>query len=215
MEADIQKKTLKSNGPSRIRTCDHPLRRRVLYPLSYRSNDQNPISYVENLYTESCFIGLGGNFTNSLETIKKALHLLANKAGIYRVVCSRIFETTPVSNISQPLFFNACARFETTFSLLDLFNYLEEIEILLGKQKKEKNAPRLIDIDLLFYGQKKFSNDKIVVPHPFWDKRLFVLQPLSDIVDVIPFDPPIDLKAMLRNFSNVNKEIVKPLQQMS
>jgi len=160
---------------------------------------------------KSCFIGLGGNFENTLEIMEQALLLLSQTEGIFDLIPSRLFRTSPVSDLPQPPFLNAVAKFDCSLPLLTLFNKLETLEIFLGKKKKEKNAPRLIDIDLLFYGQETFCNEKIIVPHPFWKRRLFVLAPLADLVDVIPFDPLINVQEILREFSNVNQERVSPL----
>lgn len=146
-----------------------------------------------------CFIALGGNFAASLDAITQSLHLLKQTKGIFDLQSSKLYQTTPVSHIVQPSFLNAAASFKTDLEIESLFSILEGIERTLGKMPKEKNAPRLIDIDLLYYGQVNFKNKYLQVPHPRLHERLFVLAPLSDLMDT---------SSLMKNFKNINNEQV-------
>lgn len=138
-----------------------------------------------------CFIGLGGNFPATLEAMRKSIAALTNTPGIQKVRTSRLYQTAPVSDIAQPPFLNAACRFECELSLEELWKNLQAIEIGAGKHPKPKNAPRLIDIDLLFYGDRTLSSPDLTLPHPHWHERLFVIAPLADLVDLAKL-PGID-----------------------
>lgn len=73
---------------------------------------------------------------------------------------------------------------------------------------KPKEAPRLIDIDLLFYGDTVLYSPELVVPHPRWHERLFVLAPLSDLVDTIKLPFAISISELKSKFLNPHRESV-------
>lgn len=128
-------------------------------------------------------VGLGGNSGNPLMTLKAALKELGGVGAFLKA--SKIYRTNPISPIHQPKYLNAVASFQTDLMPEKLFLELERIERKLGKVPKAKEAQRPIDLDLLFYGEKAFKTDKIIVPHPRWKERLFVLIPLSDLLQEI------------------------------
>ncbi len=112
--------------------------------------------------------------------------MLGEHAQIFSLTCSKFHETKPISNLDKPLdqpnFINAVCRFECALSLYELFSFLEEVERKLGKKPKAKNAPRLIDLDLIFYGETVHRSSKLTVPHPRWKERTFVLKPLAEVL---------------------------------
>src|SRR5262249_9696203 len=148
---------------------------------------------------------------NTYNIIIQALQLLQIQPEIHDVQVSRFYQTTPVSSIVQNDFINAVCRFKTSLKPLELLKILQTIELKLGKLPKPKDAPRCLDCDILFYGQEKVSTPELEIPHPHWRERLFVLKPLSDLVDVlhVPGIPlPLSLKIELQQFNNVHREIV-------
>ncbi|MCH9627479.1 MAG: hypothetical protein S4CHLAM2_11190 [Chlamydiales bacterium] len=212
----------RQNGPSRIRTCDRPLRRRVLYPLSYRSSLSGwaHLSELESKIKERFFwdggvsywgmdtvyLGLGGNFEGSLAVMRRCVRLLSEMGKVAQFRCSRVYRTTPVSLVPMRDFLNAVCGFECGLPLMELWEKLKELEKALGKVPKPKHAPRLIDIDLLFYGETVYDAKELKVPHPKWHERLFVLAPLAEIAEKVPFD--LDVGKMLEKFSNPHGEQV-------
>lgn len=160
-----------------------------------------------------CFVGLGGNLPGTFDAMLQVICALAALEGIYSLRTSRLYQTTPVSDQPQPLFLNAACHFQCTLLIKELWQQLQSIECQAGKQAKPKNAPRLIDIDLLFYGDDCFYSTDLIVPHPHWHERLFVLAPLADLVKKVSFIETIDLKEMLSKFSNPHKEKIIPLMQ--
>ncbi len=157
---------------------------------------------------EECYIGLGGNRVNTFLVMQRALHCLCASEGIDGLETSRLYKTTPVSDISQPLYLNAVCRFHSTLPLQTLWEKIQAIELEMGKVPKAKNAPRLIDLDFLFYGSKIFYSSTLIIPHPRWHERLFVLAPLADLTDVISLSLPISVKSLLEQFPNPHQERV-------
>jgi len=83
----------------------------------------------------------------------------------------------------QPDYLNAVARIETCLEPLELLDRLQAIEARLGRERsdEERWGPRLLDLDLLYYGELTIETSRLVVPHPRAEERLFVLEPLAEI----------------------------------
>lgn len=150
-----------------------------------------------------CFVGLGGNFSGSLEVMGEACHALSRFRSFRQ---SKFYRTTPVSSFAQAGYVNAVAGFECSWSLEKLWAFLRRLERVLGKEPKAKEAPRLIDIDLLFYGDSVVYRQDLVVPHPKWHERLFVLAPLADVTDEVPLG--LRVQELLARFKNPHGEMV-------
>lgn len=134
---------------------------------------------------EQVFLSLGGNQKNPLVTIKTVLTLLASNDKISQVRFSHFYRTQPIEMVSPHWFVNAACSFWTTLGLAEVFQITQAIERQLGKMPKPKNHDRPIDIDVLFYGTQIHEDDQLKIPHPRWQERLFVLQPLADLTKEI------------------------------
>ena len=145
---------------------------------------------------------------DSLAVFNEAINLIKQAKGIEYIKCSKLYETSPVECDSDRPFLNAVIAFYCSLPIRELFELLEEIEFVIGKRPKAKNAPRLIDIDLLFYGSLLYFDKKIIVPHPHWHRRLFVIKPLADITDTIHLSIPINIQEMLSLAAKQSKEQV-------
>lgn len=130
------------------------------------------------------YLGLGGNVGDSLAILQSALRNIEQLA-IKDFKASRFYRTKPVSEIEQSWFVNAVCRFNTMMDARELLYKLQQIEATHGKVPKPKNAPRPIDIDLLFYGNERHNSVDCEIPHPRWKERLFVIKPLSDLTSSI------------------------------
>lgn len=163
-----------------------------------------------------CFLALGANLHEPLQTVKRALEKIRNLRGIYAFSASRNYLSAPVSPLPQNPFVNAVCSFWTLSRAEELFCKLNTIEIELGKRPKPKEAPREIDIDFLFYGTHRQKKGPLILPHPLLYHRLFVLQPLSDLTDELPVPDPEtgekSLNALLKTIKAQNThELVLPL----
>ncbi|MEZ5315360.1 MAG: 2-amino-4-hydroxy-6-hydroxymethyldihydropteridine diphosphokinase [Chlamydiales bacterium] len=162
--------------------------------------------------TKNCYIGMGGNFLDTPKAMQLAIQQLKSNKAIFDFTSSLFYRTTAVSIHPQPDYLNVVCRFSCDLALEELWKEMQKIEIQLGKKKKPKNAPRLIDLDLLFFGEKLCYSDRLILPHPKWHQRLFVLAPLTDLTEILPLG--INVKKLLENFSNPHKEQVKVWQDL-
>lgn len=159
------------------------------------------------------YVGIGGNLGDSEAILRQAQMAIRAVPCVYHFRSSRIYQTTPVGP-PQPDYLNAVCAFETSFSPTELLERLQEIERFLGKEPKPKDAPRKIDLDILFYGTRRVELSELMIPHPSWHERLFVLEPLSDLVDRIAVPDRNgqvelwDLRELLEGFENKNNEAV-------
>lgn len=159
------------------------------------------------------YLGLGSNLGDPLSQVEKAFKEISALSEIIEPRCSKLYKTAPVSPLPQPDFINAACTFFTRLQPVELLRKLQNIEKNLGKIPKKKTEPRLIDIDILLYGERLIDTDELKVPHPAMLERLFVLAPLSDLVDEI-FVPQVggrSVKVDLRRFKRLNDENCWPL----
>ena len=125
------------------------------------------------------YLGLGSNLGNRQENLDKALDFLAQRLRIDQV--SSVYDTEPVGPIDQPHFLNLVCRVYTKLAPMDLLALAKGIENKLGRVFGEPDAPRPIDIDILFYGDQIIETPELVIPHPRLAERAFVLVPLAEI----------------------------------
>lgn len=129
------------------------------------------------------FLSLGANLGDRLQNLQHALTALRLE-GISIVRQSSLYETEPQDIAQQPWFLNIAVECRTKLLPLPLLNVLRRIEKTLGRDRTEAaipKGPRLIDIDILFYGDTIIETPELVVPHPRMMERRFVLAPLAEI----------------------------------
>lgn len=125
------------------------------------------------------YLGLGSNLGDRQVTMEKALKLLGERLQIELV--SSIYENEPVGYAEQPLFLNAVCCGQTELGPLQLLSLIKDIEASLGRVYSFPNAPRVIDVDIIFYGNVIMQTPELTIPHPRLDERAFVLIPLLEI----------------------------------
>ncbi len=124
---------------------------------------------------------LGSNLGNREKFIEDALSLIAQRVGEIQLTSS-IYETAAWGKTDQPSFLNVAVAVVTTLNPLQLLETVLEIESDLGRVRHEKWGARLIDIDIIFYGNEIINVDqKLQIPHPEMHKRKFVLLPIAEI----------------------------------
>lgn len=127
------------------------------------------------------FIGLGSNIGDRKSNIKKAIKLLSNN-GIRIVRLSKIIETKPQGGPPQPKFLNAAMSIRTELKPRELLKKLKRIEKEMGRVKGVRFGPRIIDLDILFYGDLRLKTKHLEIPHPRIWERQFVYGPLRSII---------------------------------
>jgi len=125
------------------------------------------------------YLGLGSNLGDRQTNIEKALKLLNDTLQIELV--SSIYETEPVGYVEQPMFLNVVCRGQTEIGPLQLLSLVKGIEASLGRVSSFPNAPRTIDVDIIFYGDMIMQTPELTIPHPRLEERAFVLIPILDI----------------------------------
>lgn len=126
------------------------------------------------------FIGLGANAGDPLAQIEQAFDALLKLPATVGLQRSRLYRTAPWQ-AQGPDFINAMAQVDTQLSAPELLAQMQRIEQSAGRIRPYHHAPRTLDLDLIFYGQAVIESPTLVLPHPRWRERAFVLRPLSDL----------------------------------
>jgi len=126
------------------------------------------------------YLALGSNLGDREQNLREATRLLA-QSGIQITKLSGIYETEPVDYLDQPWFLNAVLEAQTDLSAAQLLTTLRSIESHMGSKKPFAKGPRLIDLDILLYGDESIDTPDLRVPHPRMLQRNFVLVPLAEI----------------------------------
>ena len=129
---------------------------------------------------EKVFLLLGTNLGERAANLSSARNLIAFRAGQI-MATSAIYETAPWGKTDQPGFLNQCIEILTMHAPEELLRILQKIEKEIGRETTEKWGPRLIDIDILFYGDRNITLEQLTIPHPYLHQRRFTLLPLAEI----------------------------------
>ncbi|MGJ8529305.1 2-amino-4-hydroxy-6-hydroxymethyldihydropteridine diphosphokinase [Maritalea sp.] len=127
------------------------------------------------------WLGLGANIGRPRAQMLEALRRLDAHPDIHITRKSGIIETDPWGKTDQDPFLNMAIEVETALGPIDLLDACLMIEEAMGRKRTEKWGPRLIDIDVVAFGQMKLITDRLTVPHPHAHERSFVLDPLEEI----------------------------------
>ena len=129
------------------------------------------------------YLCLGGNLGDRMAALTEALQLLDATPGMLRVACSSVYETEPWAVADQPNFLNLVATYETTLAPADLLAVCKSVEATVGRAPSFRWGPRLIDVDILLYGDEVVDTTEpdIQIPHPRMAQRAFALVPLAEI----------------------------------
>lgn len=135
--------------------------------------------------TKPIYLSLGSNVGDRAAQLARAVAALP-AAGIRVLRQSSLYLTEPVGEIDQRPFLNCAVAAETGLMPLVLLRRLQRIEWSLGRRRRVAGGPRLIDIDILFYGASVIATRDLVIPHPRLAERRFVLVPLTEIAPELP-----------------------------
>ena len=130
---------------------------------------------------KKAFIGIGSNLGDRRKNCSEAVKRLKEIRGCEFLGCSRWYLTSPVGVRDQDWFVNGVARLDAEISARELLSRLRSIETDMGRVRNEKWGPRVIDLDLLLYGEDIIRESDLEVPHPQMHLRRFVLVPLAEL----------------------------------
>jgi 2-amino-4-hydroxy-6-hydroxymethyldihydropteridine diphosphokinase len=159
----------------------------------------------------STYLLIGGNLGNRIENLAMARSLIENELGkIIKV--SSIYETAAWGITKQPDFLNQVLLIKTKFSPEKMMQLILSIENKMGRVRTQKNASRIIDIDILFFNDEIISNENLTIPHPEIQNRKFALIPLNEIASDLVH--PV-FKQSIKNLLSTSKDKlqVKPLSK--
>jgi len=125
------------------------------------------------------YLGLGSNLGDRQANLERAVELLGERLRMVKM--SSVYETEPVGYKDQPLFLNAVCRVQTDIGPLQLLSLVKGIEASMGRVPNFSDGPRLIDIDIILYGDMVMMDPELSIPHPRMAQRAFVLIPLAEI----------------------------------
>lgn len=126
------------------------------------------------------FIGLGANLGDRKAALRDALAALGQMPAIKVVRVSPLYGSAPV-DAGGPDYLNAVAELATTLTPQALLQALQTIEQAAGRERPYRNAPRTLDLDILWFGDRVIDTPELTVPHPRMAERAFVLRPLADL----------------------------------
>ena len=125
------------------------------------------------------FLGLGSNLGSREEHLRDGVELLARSLTVHEI--SSVYETEPWGYTEQPFFLNIVCRAETSMSAEELLLCCQWVEQTVGRGPTFRYGPRVLDVDILAYGDQVIATPTLVVPHTRLAKRAFVLVPLAEI----------------------------------
>ena len=131
------------------------------------------------------FIGVGSNLDDPAARCAEAVCRLCQVSGIKILRRSSLYRTEPVGFEEQGWFINSVLETRTVLNPRDLLRALQGIEETMGRLRGVKWGPRIIDLDILLYGQVVIEEADLTVPHPDLHKRRFVLEPLCEIASYV------------------------------
>jgi 2-amino-4-hydroxy-6-hydroxymethyldihydropteridine diphosphokinase len=136
----------------------------------------------------TAYISLGANLGEPEAAIREALSRLDGAGGVRVERASSFYAASPVGPRDQPDFVNAAARLRTTLNAASLLDVCQSFERAAGRTAGARWGPRILDVDIVFFGSHTIDTARLVIPHPRWRERLFVLLPLLEL-DPMVSDP--------------------------
>lgn len=139
------------------------------------------ISGVSGVSEVICFIGIGSNMSDPAHRCLEAVNRISLLPDVKVLRRSSLYRTEPVGFLEQEWFFNAVIEIRTVLAARELAAAMQSVEEGMGRERGLKWGPRVIDLDILLYGQDVIRDGDLVIPHPEFHKRRFVLVPLCEI----------------------------------
>lgn len=125
-------------------------------------------------------MAFGANLGEAQATVFQAIQDVGALATTQLVKASSLYASAP-HEATGPEFVNAVAMYDTDLPPLALLDALQNLEKTAGRERPYLNAPRTLDLDIIFYGDIALDSPRLTLPHPRWQERAFVLVPLAEI----------------------------------
>ena len=144
-------------------------------------------------------IGLGTNLGDREENLRSACGQVSEQKQITTLQVSRVYQTPPLGPPDQPDYLNAAMLVETSLHPEELLVLIKAIELNMGRITRRRWGERIIDLDILLYGDSKFDLPGLTIPHKGIAQRPFVIEPLIDLNGTAHEVPGIGDLATLRS----------------
>jgi len=125
-------------------------------------------------------VAFGANLGDAQATVLQAIQDVGALGNTQLLIASSLYASAPYEAIG-PEFVNAVAMYDTDLPPLELLDALQNLETIAGRERLFLNAPRTLDLDIIFYGDVALDSPRLTLPHPRWQERAFVLVPLVEI----------------------------------
>lgn len=137
------------------------------------------------------YLSLGTNLGDRLQNLVAAVRLLSTPATrVTRV--SSVYETAPQGKTDQPTFLNMAVEVDTALEPRELLQHIQSVEQQLGRVRVERWGPRIIDVDIVLYGDICLQEEDLILPHPRMQERAFVLLPLLELNPQLPYKQALE-----------------------
>lgn len=157
------------------------------------------VGVTVELSRETAFLSLGSSMGDKKQYLDKAIKLLDGTSGIKVEKVSSYINTEPYGGVAKNQFLNCAVKVETFLPPFALLEEIHRIEAECGRVRNKRWDDRTLDIDIIFYGGKVINAETLVIPHPEYSVRAFVLEPLKEIAP--DFVCPVQ-KKRIRDLSN-------------
>ena len=151
------------------------------------------------------YLIIGGNMGDRMRQIIECRELIAHEIGAI-TKSSGVYETASWGNTDQPAYLNQVLWVQTSMDAVQLLKRCLKIERKMGRERNQKWESRLIDIDILLFNQDVVNEENLTIPHPYLEKRRFVLSPLCDIA------PKLIHPILLKSIAQLLEECEDTLQ---
>ncbi|WFD00729.1 trifunctional dihydropteroate synthetase [Malassezia yamatoensis] len=212
----LEKVTVRVEKPSAIMYAEcasvEVVRERAFFLQDTTNETVKDVQSTSDVRWTSAVIAFGSNLGDRLAHIETALELLDAQQDVKLVDTSFLYETQPMYYMDQPRFLNGACRIFTRLSPHTLLKLTQTIEKQVGRSKGHVpvNGPRVIDLDILLYGEEQIRDgDHLIVPHPRIAERAFALLPLTDLIPNM--EHPV-LQRSMQQLSNAlwNRDAFEP-----
>ena len=146
---------------------------------------------------ERVFIGMGSNMGDRMANLATAVDMISDLDLTHVKTVSHAYESEPWGDPAEPMFANAVIEVSTGLEPRQLLEALQDIEREMGREPGPANAPRLIDLDIVLFGDTELSSDDLVIPHPRAAERMFVIQPLMRIAPGVTWPDGSEIDASI------------------
>jgi len=123
-------------------------------------------------------LGIGGNIGDSVSLFERVIRYLRHSKRVNVIQTAPLLKNPPFGFVNQPDFINSVIKIETNLSAFELLKYLLWVEKRFGRKRTFKNAPRTLDLDIIFYDKLHIRTKRLTLPHPHFKSRESVMIPL-------------------------------------